>query len=370
MKKYKILIINLKKRDDRKKNMIKLFHKYEIHDYHFYEAFDGKKLELTLEIINLFKGNDFFNRKGIIGCALSHYNIWLDLITDFENDYYLIFEDDIRISQNYNKYFEKIQEYINNNDVDILFLGYSSRNNNMDEYIIHEDTHYEHIIEDLNINNYLGGFFSYIITKKGAMKMIDYINTNGIKHGIDYLIKINENLNLKVINPLIIFTDWVKDINDNIDSNIQKDYDIFNFNEIYDYNNYYFIKGKDIKDNDLHFISPNNINSLINECNKNEDSSGFNTVGFLKKRSHENLFVDSIYFKKENDGIYIKLNRFIKIKIIGNYWSNPLDLCKEFNVMSKKNGEWNNIKIIHEDNDVDYYVIINKPYDNSYYNQE
>ena len=369
MKKYKILIINLKKRNDRKKNMIKLFHKYEIYDYHFYEAFDGKNLELTLEIINLFKGNDFFNRKGIIGCALSHYNIWLDLITDVKNDYYLIFEDDIRMSQNYNKYFEKIQEYINNNnDVDILFLGYTSYNN-IDEYIIHENTPYEFIIEDLNINNYLGGFFSYIITKKGAMKIIDYINTNGIKHGIDYLIKINENLNLKVINPLIIFTDWVKDINDNIDSDIQKDYDTFNFNKKYDYNNYLFIKEMDIINNDIKFLRDNNINDLINECNKNIYCSGFNTLGFIKSNIDKDKLVKSIYFKKENDGIYIKLDRFIRIKIIGD-WCNSEQLCNEWNVMSQGDCTWNNIKVTHEDNDIDYYIIINRCMQGEHYISE
>jgi GR25 family glycosyltransferase involved in LPS biosynthesis len=364
MLKYKILIINLKKRDDRKKNMIKLFNKYEIKNYIFYEAFDGKKIELNLEIKNLFEGNDVFNRKCVIGCALSHYNIWLNLIMDEENDYYLIFEDDIRLSQNFKKYLEKSKEYINNNDIDFLFLGYTSfSNDNIDR----TNEELDYIIEDLDRNKYLGGFFSYIITKNGAKKMIDYINRNGIKHGIDYLIKINENLNLKVINPLIVFTDWVKDVNDNIDSNIQKDYENFNFQEIYDYNNYYFIKGKDIKDNDLQFINSRNINILLNESNKNENSQGFNTLGVLKRKNEESLFVDSIYFSKE-DYTFVKINQIKKIRIMGNYWTNSEDLCKEFNVMSQGNCKWNDIKITHEDNDIDYYVIINKPCDNTYYN--
>ena len=367
MLKYKILVVNLKKRDDRKKNMIEMLNKYNINNYVFYEAFDGKEIELNLEIKNLFQGNDFFSRKGVIGCALSHYNIWLDLIVDLENDYYLIFEDDIKLSDNFKNYFEELKIYINsNNNTDILFLGYTSHSNDNKDRT-NEELNY--IIENLDRNKYLGGFFSYIITKNGAIKMIDYINKNGIKHGIDYLVKKNENIDLKVINPLLVFTDWVRDINDDVDSNIQKDYENFNFETIYDYNNYLFIKEMDIMNNDIKFLNNNNINILINECNKNIYSSGFNTLGFIKGYIDKDKLIKSIYFKKENDGIFIKLDRFIRIKIIGD-WCNSEQLCKEWNVMSKGDCKWNNIKITYEDNDIDYYIIINKPCDNSYYNPE
>ena len=367
MLKYKILVVNLKKRDDRKKNMIEMLNKYNINNYVFYEAFDGKEIELNLEIKNIFQGNDFFSRKGVIGCALSHYNIWLDLIVDLENDYYLIFEDDIKLSDNFKNYFEELKIYINsNNNTDILFLGYTSHSNDNKDRT-NEELNY--IIENLDRNKYLGGFFSYIITKNGAIKMIDYINKNGIKHGIDYLVKKNENIDLKVINPLLVFTDWVKDINDDVDSNIQKDYENFNFETIYDYNNYLFIKEMDIMNNDIKFLNNNNINILINECNKNIYSSGFNTLGFIKGYIDKDKLIKSIYFKKENDGIFIKLDRFIRIKIIGD-WCNSEQLCKEWNVMSKGDCKWNNIKITYEDNDIDYYIIINKPCDNSYYNPE
>ena len=354
--KYKILILNLKKRDDRKRNMIKMLNEYDIKNYYFYEAIDGKNLELNLEIKNLFNGNDFFNRKCVIGCALSHYNIWLDLISDEENDYYLILEDDVKLSYNFKKYFEKSQEYINCNDkVDFLYLGYTSfDNDNKDR--TNEELNYT--IENLDRNKYLGGFFSYLITKNGAIKMIDYINKNGIKHGIDYLVKINENIDLKVINPLIVFTDWVKHINDDIDSNIQKDYEMFNFETIYDYNNYIFLKNMDIIDNDINFFNNFNINNLINECNKNIYSQGFNTLGFIKSNIEEDKLIKSNYFNNK-DGIFIKLNRFIRIKIIGD-WCNSEQLCKEWSVMSQGDCKWNNIKITYEDNDIDYYIIINR----------
>ena len=84
---YKIIVLNLKKREDRRNNIFELFNNIDFEKYYFYEGIDGKNIPLTLEIKNLFNGNDFGNRKGFIGCALSHYNIWLDLAKDKINNY-------------------------------------------------------------------------------------------------------------------------------------------------------------------------------------------------------------------------------------------------------------------------------------------
>jgi GR25 family glycosyltransferase involved in LPS biosynthesis len=104
---YKIFVINLKKREDRKKNVESIFQNINFEEYSFYEGIDGLYMSETLEIKELFTGNDFGNRKGFIGCAMTHYNIWINLIKD-ENDYYIIFEDDISLSTNFNKYFENV----------------------------------------------------------------------------------------------------------------------------------------------------------------------------------------------------------------------------------------------------------------------
>jgi hypothetical protein len=87
--KYIIKIVNLEKRLDRKNNIINLFEKENITNYEFFKAIDGTILKPTLELKELFKGNDFGNRRGVIGCALSHYYLWLELLNDKENDYYI-----------------------------------------------------------------------------------------------------------------------------------------------------------------------------------------------------------------------------------------------------------------------------------------
>lgn len=71
-------------------------------------------------------------------------------------------------------------------------------------------------------------FFCYTINKLGAFKLLNYINQNGIKHGIDYLIKIIPGLNSYEIQPQMAFTDW----NENgkiIDTDIQNNCEAFIF---------------------------------------------------------------------------------------------------------------------------------------------
>jgi GR25 family glycosyltransferase involved in LPS biosynthesis len=229
---YKILIVNLKKRCDRKENIINSFKSVNfIESYSFYDAIDGNEIKENLEMFELFKINDFASRKGFIGCALSHYNIWINLLKDSLNDYYVIFEDDIELCENFPEYFNNCSDIMKNflEKIDILFLGYHDSikfDKNSDKNIMIE-------LNPFNRNDYIGGTFGYIITKKGAKKMIKYIENNGIKHGIDYLIKINKELSIFELNPHIIYSNWVKDFNSNIDSDIQKDFVGFNLNNAF-----------------------------------------------------------------------------------------------------------------------------------------
>ena len=361
---YKIIVVNLKKREDRRNDIFKLFDNINFEKYYFYEAIDGKNIPLTLEIKNLFNDNDFANRKGFIGCALSHYNLWLELAKDKINNYYLIMEDDIDLSKHFTENFNKCKEFINQNIemVDILFLGYHKN-----KKIFNYDS--PNISIDYFCNEiYVGGFFAYIITKSGAFKMLDYIKKNGIKHGIDYLIKINNELNVYEVNPNIVYSDWVKNVNDNVDTNIQKDFDVFDFNKIYDYNNFLFIKNYDQLNNDYQYITTENIDNLFN-ISRNDDINiaGFNTLGFLKNKINLKDLKLIDWFEQNNHGLFINLNKKINIKILC-HWCSSKTICEEWNNLSKGNCTWNNIRITHEDNNIDYYIIINKPqYENEKY---
>jgi hypothetical protein len=54
--------------------------------------------------------------------------------------------------------------------------------------------------------------------------------------------------------------------------------------------------------------------------------------------------------------------------MMGNYWPSSKQLCDEWNNLTKGNYTWNNIQFTWETNNIDYYVIINMPCNNDYFN--
>jgi glycosyl transferase family 25 len=90
-----IHIINLKKSVDRLDNVKKVMNKYNL-KFNIFDAIYGKELsqEEVNENTNIFCRTLLCNN-GIIGCAMSHINLWNQLLEDKNNDTYLILEDDI-----------------------------------------------------------------------------------------------------------------------------------------------------------------------------------------------------------------------------------------------------------------------------------
>ena len=226
-----IRIINLERRQDRKEKIIKEMTNAGFnHDtYEFVVATDGSKLEPTIELKYLFRDNDFGSRKGVIGCALTHYGLWKQLINS--NDaYYFIMEDDFILCPNFKSRFENIIKSDVYLITDTLFLGYhmflNERNKNF--MIYNNLSSNENKVEPLNNNLYIGGYFAYFINRNGARKMIEYIEKNGIKHGIDYLNKIIPNLNNYECQPQLVFSQWNENGKE-IDSDIQNIYESLDF---------------------------------------------------------------------------------------------------------------------------------------------
>ncbi len=231
-----IYVINLDRRPDRKERVSKILLDHEIDNFKFYQAIDGSQLELTDEIYELFKNNDFGNRRSFIGCALSHYNLY-KMLANSDEDYFIIMEDDISLSLNFKqelvKYLYRIQNNSYEEEIDFLYLGYHIKHQYQNDRFIFSNTltNIGKSNEEDN-NKYVCGNFGYIVTKKGAIKLLDYINKHGIKHGIDYLIKIVPELNNKICQPHIIFSEWVNTSNYNeVDSDIQKDFSCFDFSK-------------------------------------------------------------------------------------------------------------------------------------------
>jgi GR25 family glycosyltransferase involved in LPS biosynthesis len=354
-----IKVVNLKRRPDRKEQVTKVLNDAGVKDFDIVEAVDGKEIKPTLELAKLFKGNDFGNRRGVIGCALSHYNLWKALIVDPKTNYYVILEDDIKVVADFSKKIECLKPAFEKEDY--ILLGYSMfqkfRDATKETYVTQSDTIK---IADLNYNLYIGGTFCYSINKKGAKLLVDYISQNGIKHGIDYIMKIFRDLKCKETQPSIAYTNLYEKPGQEIDTDIQKDFQAIDFSGLSSIaDKFDFIQGQDHHGDDLYFCKMS-LEDMMQKALSDPNCQGFNTLGFFKSRS--DTFKPSQYFSAK-DGMYIKKSielptfepvKTTKVKLLCN-WASSKDVSKEFSCMNIPE-----IETVYE-GEPDYFVIINKP---------
>ena len=376
-----IKVINLERRPDRRQQMTDRFREADVTNYEFYRAVDGKASSVTEEIFELFDGNDFGNRKGVIGCALTHLNLWKQLINDKDHDFYLVMEDDAELGPSFKDRVKMLEPEMK--EKQLIFMGYhmfdKERASVKDEYS-NNDTP---VIRPLNFTRYIGGTFCYSINKKGAEELLSYISVKGIKHGIDYLMKIageprvpssSSDWRFETV-PQLAFSEW-NEGGKEIDTDIQNTYDSFDFSQFMKESaeireQFEFVPGLDQNGSDLYY-RPDTILQMMQTAIKDPAVKCFNTLGFFKSLADRATFSPTRYFK-EKDGTYIKKAVSIPlgtltpltpltpltIKLICN-WCTSEELCKKWNKLTKGNGVWNNLKLTHEDK-ADYYAIINKP---------
>jgi len=188
----KIYIINLYKDIDRLNNAYKQLFKYNILNYERFPAIYGANL-------NEFEINDntttigkIIASHGMLGCALSHINIWKKIIKNNLNRT-LILEDDFIFKDNF---LDKFNKYIKEapDNFDILFLSSNFIHN---KYLK---------IKDINPFYYKQLFISqtvsYIITLQGAKKILNYINK--VSYHIDFDLCIRHLFNYNDLNIISI----------------------------------------------------------------------------------------------------------------------------------------------------------------------
>lgn len=172
---HKIYYINLDRRKDRREHM-----ETELKKINFkgkierVEGIDGKKLNrdnITSELITSKAVEDAYNPTlnafggemtlGAIGCALSHYNCYVKVINECNDDeYVLILEDDITFEDNflykYKQYIKRIPTF------DFLLVGFAN-------YITYPTTHPDPLYYKI-YKSY--GLYGYVINKKAAKLFI------------------------------------------------------------------------------------------------------------------------------------------------------------------------------------------------------
>jgi GR25 family glycosyltransferase involved in LPS biosynthesis len=338
-------IINLERRPDRRSQVRVQMENKEQKRYSFFKAVDALQLKPTTELVRLFKGNDFNNRRTFIACAMSHYRLWQQLMTEKTISSYLIFEDDITLQSDYVEQYKKAVEYIKENkDVDFLFLGYSSR---------------DPLIRDISggftslaMDKYIGGFFSYIITRSGAEKMLKFISEKGIKHGIDYLVKIVPDLKCISLQPHIVHSEWVQALSSPVDSDIQKDFVELPLDISIDH--WVFYPRLDHMGDDIQHVGRKSAEELNTIAEENMACMAYNTLGFLK--NNVSFPLSSSPWFGATDGVFVRRSAIKRIKMLCN-WCDSSDLLKEYGQYLANQP----FDLTTDDTDIDYWIIINYP---------
>ena len=203
-------IINLERRDDRYKQFCEAHINIKERVYRW-KATDGLALKLTKEHAHLFRNNDFKWKKSVMGCALSHMGLWEKLANEKIAKSYLILEDDVKFEDRWLlKWIAAAQQIPS--DADVIYLG---------GVLPPNKPALPHITEQVNTyfarvakNTLFGGQarryfhfcnYSYILTKRGAEKIMKLISERGIFTSGDHMI-VNHGddlLNIYFTTPLL-----------------------------------------------------------------------------------------------------------------------------------------------------------------------
>lgn len=178
----KSYVINLKRRPDRlekfKNNPKNIVDFTEV-----YEAFDAKQICLNKKLYELLKcGNKLQQKKAVIGCLMSHHDIWERLSKDVRSNRYLVCEDDVVFDSDWLKAWNVLEKEIPQ-DADLIMLGGVLPKNLKHLPLVAENLT-EHISfvkpNKLFTPKRESSYFhfctySYVITKKYASYLVDVV---------------------------------------------------------------------------------------------------------------------------------------------------------------------------------------------------
>lgn len=239
-KNYITYVINLKKATKRWNNIKKQLETYNLN----YKRIDGVLgKELTNDEIS--DNTSFLCKtlctKPTIGCAMSHINVWKNIIDD-KQEYSLVLEDDAELVDNFK---DKLDYLINNKipeDFDIVYLGCGGCCDINQEYsyidrfllLFNKTNTYKVINENVFVPEFPVGLHGYLISNNGAKYLYNKFNETKIQTHIDFQIAKNHLPDIKVysVEPKLVFQEALP-----MDSNIASGFP-FSINYILNKNNY------------------------------------------------------------------------------------------------------------------------------------
>lgn len=205
-------LINLPRRPDRLK-LFKENHGSWTKDVCLRPAVDGRAITLTPSLVKLFGPNDFFWKKAVMGCALSHLSLYLELASEPEScENYLILEDDVLLQKNWLEQWKGMAADLPD-DYDIVYLG---------GVLPPNKNAFEQILEPVNkswarirpnqifgqptpTRNFHFCAYAYILSRKAAQKILEGIGKRGGYHtSADHILgQYHNTMNVYISIPLL-----------------------------------------------------------------------------------------------------------------------------------------------------------------------
>jgi len=222
--KFSLFYINLDKRTDKNEKFLNqdqlVFRKILNHDLIRISGIDGKLLKKeNRQLQQIFDNSHYKNQSGAVGCALTHIQLYINLINESdEESAYIILEDDAVLCKNFELYFNKLLKKLPNN-YDILYFGHHNKIP-QEKGVEKKDLIFQlklAINSTKSLAYSYGGTFGYIISKNGARKLLNYINKNSMIACVDTMAQYAcDEMNTYYCEPNLVYSvmnDVSSDIN-------------------------------------------------------------------------------------------------------------------------------------------------------------
>jgi GR25 family glycosyltransferase involved in LPS biosynthesis len=241
--KLKTFVINLDRRQDRWE-MFQEHKEPRFLDYERFSAVDGSKLKPNKQLQRIFQGNDYNMAQGMVGCAMSHLKLFIQLINS-DYDAYVIFEDDIKFCNEFEIKFNKIIGTLPG-DFDFCYLGYHLRDKNNSFYTGNTSPIAERWNTEKIFSVSLGGTYGYIVSKKGAQNFLNLVNEIGMINCVDTLQqKTADYLHVYYSVPMLVYSECYRSDTTKIDTDIQFNLNSLNYTETLNSDDYPELLKKD-----------------------------------------------------------------------------------------------------------------------------
>lgn len=207
--KMKTFVINLDRRPDRWSQFQNLDDPKPL-KYERFSAIDGSKLKPTLQLQQIFDFNDYNMRQGMVGCAMSHIKLYIQLLQDEETDVYCILEDDLEFVPDFDSKLLFCAKELHKTKWDMFYLGHHLWKQFIDNEVYSKSLwpKVEQFDRAESLRRSMGGTGGYMITKKGAERLLEFINRTGMTNGIDTVQqKAADELNIFYAYPHLIYSE-------------------------------------------------------------------------------------------------------------------------------------------------------------------